>query len=219
MQISWAPIHFSPAFSSIAVKDAKCWPKPALPFQLLSGRRGGGRAGSGSEWCCSYSQDGLQEPLSTTGIVCVTKTCPCAWKAWGFYLLTIHLYTLLRTAEKLFKIQLFASGTLKFHFSLPNAAQWTLSGSDRSLAQKCWHSSQGWHQSPPSCPTPGDVSQTAKGRDENLCLSNTNTSSAESESTQEAIKRAKSSLVHTFVAKRLSFITKLKRWKIGYWAV
>lgn len=38
-------------------------------------------------------------------------------------------------------------------------------------------------------------------------------SSAESESTQEAIKRAKSSLGHTVVAKRLSLSTKLKQWK------
>lgn len=118
MQISWAPIHFSPVFSSIAVNDAKYWPNQALPFQLLSGRRGGGRAGSGSECCCSPSQDGLQEPPSTTGIVCMTKTYPCAWKAWGFYWLKIHLYTLLRTAEKLFKIQLFASGTVTFQISL-----------------------------------------------------------------------------------------------------
>lgn len=118
MQISWAPIHFSPAFSSAAVNDAKYWPNQALPFQLLSGKRGGGRGGSGSEWCCSYSQDGLQEPPSTTSIVCMTKTHPWARKAWGFYLLKIHLYMLLRTTEKLFKIQLFASGTLEFQISL-----------------------------------------------------------------------------------------------------
>lgn len=39
-------------------------------------------------------------------------------KPGAFYLLKIHLCTLLRTAEKLFKIQLFARGTLKFQFSL-----------------------------------------------------------------------------------------------------
>lgn len=50
-----------------------------------------------------------------------------------------------------------------------------------------------------------------KGIDENSCLFNTNPSSAESESVQEAIKRVKSSLGHTVVAKRLGFSTKLKQ--------
>lgn len=44
MQMSGATIHFSPAFNSIAINDAKYWPNQALPFQLLSEKKGGGRA-------------------------------------------------------------------------------------------------------------------------------------------------------------------------------
>lgn len=43
MQISLATIHFSPAFNSIAINDAEDWPNRALPFQLLSEEKGGGR--------------------------------------------------------------------------------------------------------------------------------------------------------------------------------
>jgi len=43
MQISLATIHFSPAFNSTAINDAKDWPNGALPFQLLAEEKGGGR--------------------------------------------------------------------------------------------------------------------------------------------------------------------------------
>jgi len=43
MQIIQTTIHFSPAFNSIAINDAKYRPNRALPFQLLSEKKGGGR--------------------------------------------------------------------------------------------------------------------------------------------------------------------------------
>lgn len=45
-------------------------PSPAISAAVRGERR---RDGDGTEGCCSYSQDGLQDTPSTTGVVHATK--------------------------------------------------------------------------------------------------------------------------------------------------
>lgn len=117
MQISSATIHFSPAFNSIAINDAKYGPNQALPFQLLPEKKGGGRVPALSN-AAAIHKTVYKTVLPTTGIVHMTEMCTHPQKARGFYLLKIHLYKLLRTTAKLCKIKWFASATLNFQISL-----------------------------------------------------------------------------------------------------